>query len=35
MNGIINVIKPPGMSSHQLVSYVRRILRIRITILAR
>lgn len=29
MNGIINVIKPPGMSSHQLVSYVRRILRIK------
>lgn len=27
MSGIINVIKPPGMSSHQVVSYVRKLLR--------
>lgn len=25
MNGIINVIKPPGMSSHQVVKFVRKI----------
>jgi len=25
VNGIINVIKPPGMSSHQVVKFVRKI----------
>ena len=29
MNGIINVIKPPGMSSHQVVSHVRRTLKMK------
>src|SRR5690554_803044 len=24
MNGIINVLKPPGMSSHQVVSFLRK-----------
>lgn len=27
MNGIINVIKPPGISSHQVVSHIRKLLR--------
>ena len=26
MNGIINVLKPPGMTSHDVVSYIRKIL---------
>ncbi|HPT82851.1 MAG TPA: tRNA pseudouridine(55) synthase TruB [Limnochordia bacterium] len=29
MDGIINVLKPPGMSSHQVVTYLRRLLKIR------
>lgn len=29
MNGIINVLKPPGMSSHQVVSFVRKLLQIK------
>ncbi|MGI6147994.1 MAG: tRNA pseudouridine(55) synthase TruB [Limnochordia bacterium] len=29
MNGIINVIKPMGMSSHQVVAYLRRVLKTR------
>jgi tRNA pseudouridine55 synthase len=29
MDGIINVLKPPGMSSHQVVSYFRRLLGIK------
>ena len=29
MNGIINVLKPPGMSSHQVVSFVRKQLKIK------
>jgi tRNA pseudouridine55 synthase len=29
MNGIINVLKPPGMSSHQVVSFIRKQLRTR------
>ncbi|HHY10097.1 MAG TPA: hypothetical protein GX528_05975 [Firmicutes bacterium] len=29
MNGIVNVLKPPGMSSHQVVSFLRRQLGIR------
>lgn len=24
MNGVINVLKPPGMTSHDVVSYLRR-----------
>ena len=24
MNGIINVLKPPGMTSHDVVSFIRR-----------
>src|SRR5690554_4816415 len=27
MDGIINVLKPPGMSSHQVVSFIRRLLK--------
>ena len=27
MNGIVNVLKPPGMSSHQVVSFMRKQLR--------
>lgn len=29
MNGIINVLKPPGMTSHDVVAYLRRLLQIR------
>ncbi len=29
MNGIVNVLKPPGMSSHQVVSFMRKQLKIR------
>lgn len=29
MNGIINILKPPGMSSHQVVSFMRKQLQIR------
>ena len=29
MNGIINVLKPPGMSSFQVVSHLRRLLKTR------
>lgn len=29
MNGIINVIKPPGMSAHQVVSYLRKLLKVK------
>ncbi|OPX86229.1 MAG: tRNA pseudouridine synthase B [Pelotomaculum sp. PtaB.Bin104] len=29
MNGILNVLKPPGMTSHDLVSFVRRTLKIK------
>lgn len=29
MNGIINLLKPPGISSHQAVGFVRRVLRTR------
>lgn len=29
MDGIVNVIKPPGMSSHQVVDYFRKLLKIR------
>lgn len=29
MNGVINVLKPPGMSSHQVVSFVRKVLHMR------
>lgn len=25
MNGILNILKPPGMTSHDVVSYVRRL----------
>lgn len=24
MNGIVNILKPPGMSSHQVVGFLRR-----------
>lgn len=26
MNGIINVLKPPGMTSHDVVSHIRKVL---------
>src|SRR5690554_2198335 len=29
MNGIVNVLKPPGMSSHQVVSFLRKQLKTR------
>ena len=29
MNGIINVLKPPGMTSHDVVSYLRKVLNIK------
>src|SRR5690554_2308975 len=29
MDGIINVIKPPGMSSFQVVNYIRRLLKVK------
>ena len=29
MNGIVNVLKPPGMSSHQVVSFMRKQLRLK------
>ncbi|MEG0371002.1 MAG: tRNA pseudouridine(55) synthase TruB [Clostridium sp.] len=29
MNGILNILKPPGMTSHDVVSYVRRTLKIK------
>ena len=29
MNGIVNVLKPPGMSSHQVVSFLRRTLKLK------
>lgn len=29
MNGIVNVLKPPGMSSHQVVGFLRRLLKMK------
>ena len=26
MNGIINILKPPGMTSHQVVAFLRRVI---------
>lgn len=25
MNGVINILKPPGMTSHDVVSYLRKV----------
>ena len=29
MNGILNILKPPGMTSQNVVSYVKRVLKVR------
>ena len=29
MNGVINILKPPGLTSHDVVAYLRRLLKIK------